>query len=308
MSTYTENILNIPSNPSNVSFIFSSIIKDYETIKKTLDALSMLHTIYIRNINNVYNYMTRSIYIETHNIMSNLEIEKSLLPNINKTTTSEDLSQAVIDFFDPSLIKSKEGYSYIAVEDVATAPLNIDQKYMSLITPEIQSLILQFTMEQHKTSFKTPVSTIHDIEKTNSNLKLDNFITKFGIHYTNYISHFLNERDLVESNEIISLIDKLSLIEDFIITTQLIKPSWDMIAQSTSLMYSDYYKDLFLLDNNGKFKYSSIITDSEQCSYTEEIITRCIFYLNDNTSQTIEQFSQKSILPEENAITYLIEI
>lgn len=168
---------------------------------------------------------------------------------------------------------------------------NIDESMLKFV-PEafLQDFVEIILGDQTKTTFNIPEYVKRDIKKSMYNQKLDQLKASFGSDFTD-IDYFIEFDSFIKNNDINGKLSSLIEIEQQIVFSGLVYiPFEDLHINGVPI--GEYYTSLFYSDKNNNIDFK-MFTDYK----VENIVTRCLTYLNDKGTKVQATKQNLYIMP-----------
>jgi len=248
-----NNIIEYPSNANDNKIICILLDAEYKEHLSLIKIMEMTSKSYKFDIQVAFDNFNDSTYLNITNKLLELETIKEDIKHITpQTQINADIIRN---------IKSIETCS----------------KFFSLIPPSFINTIIEtefYLKETFNNLVNLPIDIITKNTKTLNNLRLEILNEIMKNDYI-YINPFLQYETYIISNNIIEYIEKLSGIENCLLNSELCAFNrHNYINQETNLLWSDYYKEIFLLNSNYRLDLSKITTNETFISQFNEILTR----------------------------------
>lgn len=191
-------------------------------------------------------------------------------------------------------------------EDIISMNIDIDEKYMALLPPSIANIIVDIAYNTNEEStVNMPPDIMMGIINNLLKVKRESLINSYGVYWDDFMTPFLEYQTFLEENEISNIIDRLILIEQFLLETPIFEIPFSMLKYSDTQLWSTYYKSIYFVKNQSDIKFRSMFSDPLMKDRIEEIVTRTLLYMNDTGAKSLPSTDKQFTGLEVTEETYL---
>jgi hypothetical protein len=245
-----EDMKSFPITSNDPNIITSVVINEYNINKKTLDTVYRTSTLIKSDILLAVDLLTS----ENYNI---------IIKNLN------DLNAII------SKAKKFEYKVDSSIDITTTMTVTEQARFLGAIPESVFNLINYMKLNNPTDPVDMPSAMGVSIEN-NSKVAKDNAIKNLmGSLYDTVIFPFIEYQSYIDSNNIKFLIDKLANIEYFLIPKY---SSPRNFMHTSGLLYSKYYMEQYMINNQGKLKVNRLSSDTDKISKIHNILSNIEIY------------------------------
>ena len=283
MSDFLQNLVNVPTDTSDPRFLFSGVLAEHHSLLVNLKALESLNTSLVRECNRAGYHYTEEKYDYLIGKISILEVKSQTQPNLNdfpEKIDKSDIMFSLANLGKPISNSFLDNSTYIP-SDLLTMDIGIDDKYLALLSPSVATIITDIAYETNDSStVNMPQDVMVGVVNNLLKIKRDSLIQSFGEGYGELVLPFLEYQIFLKENRITEQINRVKLIEQFLIETEVFDVPFSMLQYSNSLLWSSYFLNTYFVKGQEDIHFRKMIRDQWVASRMEELITRSLMFLN----------------------------
>lgn len=296
MTEFEQTLLNIPTDGSDPKILFGSLLSEHRGIVDSLKSLAIQNNRLVALLRDTY-YINDEIYNWMSDQLNYLDLLSVTQPNLNQIPAripKGDIKKAIVNLGKIDDADSNLTFLNISNEfgneddvDLKSLDIGIKEEFLQLMSPSVTNAIIGIAYDSDSAdTIAAPTDIVMGIIGNIVEAKKSSLSYELDIHYENFIEPFLNYQYFLEGNKISAQVDRLFLIERFLLEENVFDIPLANISYSNSLLWSKYFERIFLFKGPSEIRFfktdiPDLTSENSDDSETVMVLEFTRYFLSD---------------------------